>query len=388
MTDLLFAGIVEVSAGADGKEPAMKPLSAVQIGLGHRGITHIDAMLKQPENYRLTGFCNRSAAAREACRERYGLPEEVMFADAEEMLAVLRPEVVSFATQPADRLAVVKLCARYGVRGILMEKPVAQTWEEAKELFRITEEAGIKTAVCHQHKYLRSFQALKRVLDSSELGEVTHFSAQCQQHAGQIATHYIDYVLWAAGDDEPVSVIGHVHGNFHLADSHPSPDMILGEIAFASGRRAYVECGYFAPPHQESDSTFSFEKKTPAFYTDNRLTVFGTTGYAYAGCNGDFAVFSAATGGKRVTEEFGPWREECVPAQEAYMADFAAWLRGEKKDHPCCLRKAMQGAQVLEGIYRSALMNTRVDLPLADGPAADLTELTPVPYRRLPVLVI
>ena len=141
-----------------------KPLRTVQIGLGPRGLIHIDAMRQAPEDFALIGFCNRSPEKREECRHRYGLPAEAMFADAEEMLAALRPDVVSFATEPADRRQIVRLAAAYGVKGILMEKPVASSLGEARKILRITQEAGIRTAVCHQHKYLRSFQALREVL--------------------------------------------------------------------------------------------------------------------------------------------------------------------------------------------------------------------------------
>lgn len=78
----------------------MKQYTGVQIGLGSRGIIHIDGMNNNPDMFKVIGYCNRSEA---------------------NLLA-------------------------------------------AKEILDICNEAGIKTILCHQHKYLRSFMKLKEIL--------------------------------------------------------------------------------------------------------------------------------------------------------------------------------------------------------------------------------
>ena len=231
---------------------------------------------------------------------------------------------------------------------------------------------------------------LKEFLDSGELGKIYQIQVQCQQHANQIATHYIDYMIWANGGVKPVSVVGHTHGTFYLANSHPSPDYILGEVAFENGVRGIVECGYYAPQHLEHDNCFDHGPKANEFYTDDRLTVYGETGYAWAECNGRWAAFTSQTDGKVVSGDFGGFFEqEQFTAQDRYTYDFGLWLEDDTKIHPSNLEAAYQGYQILEGIYISALENRRVDFPLEVPLPYDclekLTEVLPdVDYKKLP----
>ncbi len=368
----------------------MKKFTVVQVGLGSRGIIHIDGLLHNPEIFEIIGYCNRSPQRLAEAKERYQIPDDRLYTDAEKMLRELRPDILSFATMPHDRLELVKLAARYHVKGIMMEKPVATSLAEAGEILKICREAGIRTVVCHQHKYLRSFMKLREILDSGQLGRVTQIQVQCQQHANQIATHYIDYMIWANGGVRPVSVAGHAHGTFYLSDSHPSPDYILGDVVFENGVRGLVQCGYFAPQHLEHDNIFDHGPKANEFYTDDRLTVFGETGYAWAECNGRWAVFSPATGGKVLCGDFGGFFEqEQFTAQDRYTADFGLWMQDESKVHPSNLEQAYPGYELLEGIYISALENRRVDLPLTLPLEYDCLErlgreLPDCGYRRLP----
>lgn len=368
----------------------MAPYTAVQVGLGSRGIIHIDGMNNNPDMFRVIGYCNRSPENLLAAKAKYGLDDAVLYTDAETMLKALRPDVLSFATMPHDRLELVKLAAKYQVKGLMFEKPVSTSLAEAKEILDICNEAGIRAILCHQHKYLRSFLKLKEILDSGELGKIYQIQVQCQQHANQIATHYIDYMIWANGGAKPVSVVGHTHGTFYLANSHPSPDYILGEVAFENGVRGIVECGYFSPKHLEHDNSFDHGPKAPEYYTDDRLTVYGETGYAWAECNGRWGAFTAATGGKAIGGDFGTFFEqEQFTAQDRYTRDFGLWLDDATKVHPSNVEAAYMGYQILEGIYVSALENKRVDLPMDLPLPYDCLEklnaiLPAVPYRRMP----
>lgn len=368
----------------------MKQYTVVQVGLGSRGIIHIDGMIHNSDMFKVIGYCNRSMENLLAAKEHYQLSDDVLFTNAEEALKACQPDILSFATMPHDRIDLIKLAAKYHVKGIMFEKPISTSLAEAKEILDICNEANVKTILCHQHKYLRSFMKLKEFLDSGELGKIYQIQVQCQQHANQIATHYIDYMIWANRGVKPVSVVGHTHGTFYLANSHPSPDYILGEVAFENGVRGIVECGYYAPQHLEHDNSFDHGPKANEFYTDDRLTVYGETGYAWAECNGRWAAFTSKTGGKVVSGDFGGFFEqEQFTAQDRYTYDFGLWLEDDSKVHPSNLEAAYQGYQILEGIYISALENRRVDFPLEVPLPYDclekLTEVLPdVDYKKLP----
>ena len=214
---------------------------------------------------------------------------------------------------------------------------------------------NIKAVVCHQQKYLSQMLAMKRKLDSGILGKIIKIHVETQPWLAQLGTHYVDYAIWANGGYKAKWVVGHVHGPATLADNHPSPDYMLGEIGFENGTRAYIECGYLSEQHN------------PEMYcdTDNRITVYCENGYVYAETDGFWGECSPNTGGKLVTgKEPGWYNHQEKQIQTPYYTEYGKWLDNDSCKHSCNIETAYHGYEILEGICISALDNTRIDLPI------------------------
>jgi predicted dehydrogenase len=342
------------------------------IGLGERGKIHLHGLLKFPAKFEVVGICDRKCENLKESKKLYGIPAEKWYADAGKMMRETNPDILVFATLPHIRLELVELAANYHVKGLLFEKPMAVTLSEAAKIFNICRKNNIKTGVCQQHKYLRSFDQIRGILNSGELGDIQEIRASCKANASQLATHYIDYMLWANGWVQAKAVVGHVHGNFYLNDSHPSPDYIMGQIVFENGVRGLIECGYFSPRHASYELIFTYGRKDPAFWLDDRLTIIGTKGYAWAECSGRYACCTANTMGKIVAGDYRDFFDhEQFYAQERYTEEYGKWLDGQGEFYSK-IETAYHGFEILEAIYRSALEYNRIDLPL-DIPDNDTT---------------
>jgi predicted dehydrogenase len=276
----------------------------------------------------------------------------------------------------------------------MFEKPIAVSVSEARRIYELCRDNDIKAIVCHQHKFLPSFLKLQEHIQSGGLGSIRRISAECQSWMGQIATHYTDYIIWANKGIGIESVAGHIHGRDRLSDDHPSPDFFMGEYVMRNGVRANIQCGYFAEPKQIHTEDYTANIFQGDFWTDDRLTVYGDTGYAWAECNGGWAAFTAKTEGMLLQGSFGPWSEERLGAQNRYTAAFADWLTDDSKIHPCNVEQAYNGYEAVEAVCLSALDKTRIDLPLAAGEAEHTArgdvlqrmaaELPETPRRCLP----
>ena len=85
-----------------------------------------------------------------APRARYGVPS---FASHTELLAAIRPDVVHITT-PHDQHVQPAIDALAAGVHVVVEKPVAQTCEEAERLVAAAEQPGApKIAVCFQNRY-------------------------------------------------------------------------------------------------------------------------------------------------------------------------------------------------------------------------------------------
>lgn len=363
----------------------MKRYTAVVVGLGERGKIHLHGFLQNPDTFEVVGICNHSPLRLEQAAVEYGIPTENLHSDAETMLRHCKPDIMAFATLPEMRIPLVELAAKYGVKGLLFEKPMATSLADANRIVQLCHNYQMKAVVCHQHKYLRSFLRLREVIDSGDLGEIYEIHASCQAQASQLGTHYIDYMLWANGGAKAQAVVGHVHGNFYLTDSHPSPDYVFGQIAFENGVRGIVECGYFARQKVQHNVGFTHGAAVADYWTDDRLTVYGTKGYAWAECNGRYAVCTAPELLKGDYHDF--FDREQFDAQVLYMADFVRWLDDDRAVHSCNVDTAYQGFEILEAIYGSALEHTRIDLPVQLSGGSDPLKqmgriLSPVIYQK------
>lgn len=335
----------------------MAKYTVAVMGLGVRGKIHISGLLGNPASYEITGLCDINTQTMHDVAEKFGLQSVPQFTDAEEMLAAVRPDVFVFVTYPSMRLSLIKLAVKYGVKAVSLEKPMAESLQEAKEMVTLCRAHNIKAVVCHQQKYLSQFQSMKKRIDEGEIGEVRKIHVETQAWFSQLGTHYVDYMLWANGGHRAKWVCGHAHGPVTLDDNHPAPDYLMGTVEMDNGVHGYIECGYLAEAHN------------PPMYasSDNRLTVYGSEGYVYAETDGFWGACTKATNGRLVTGKDPGWRNhQQIPIQTPYYTEFAAWLDDDAKVHSCNIDVAYHGYEILEGMCLSALDNVRVDLPITD----------------------
>jgi predicted dehydrogenase len=367
-----------------------KKYTIAMVGLGSRGLAHLEGFYSKTEKdercFEVIGLCDHKRANSEKAAKLFSLKDDILWDDADKMLGDLKPDVLCFATLPKVRLELVELAAKHKVRGLMFEKPMAESAAEARRIHEICRDSGIKAVVCHQHKYLPSFLKLKETLEKGSVGKISRISARCQSWMAHSATHYTDYIIWANGGIGVASVAGHIHGRERLSDNHPSPDFFMGEYVMQNSVRADIQCGYFSKPFQEHEEDYKNDIFPSSFFTDLRLIVYGETGYVWAACNGPWAVCTAKTGFEEGS--FGPWAEERSGAQARYTRDFARWLDNDKALHPCNVTQAYNGYQAVEAVVLSALDKTRVDLPLEQDKADVLKrmkeELQETLRRKLP----
>lgn len=341
----------------------MKKHRVAQVGTGWRGKIHANAFLQLSDRFEMVGLCDIDQNKLNAYANEKGLPANILYTDAEKMLDETKPDVFCFVTQPDLRLPMVELAGKYGVKGLAFEKPMATSLKEAWEITRICREHNIKAVVSHQHKYLESMKKVKAIVDSGDIGEVEYVNATCQAWLSQLGTHYMDYILWANNASHAKWVVGHIHGKELLSDHHPSPNYTMGHVEFENGVRSFFEFGKLSASHMPKDM----------FWLDDRLTVYGTRGYAWGEPNGRWEAFTKSTKGEVINGQGEPWSvQESILLQPLYLKDLADWMDDDSKVHPCNVDISYHGYEILEAVCISAMDHIRVDLPLDPDKCEDI----------------
>lgn len=338
----------------------MGKYKVVLAGLGNRGKVQVRGVYENDDRFEIVGIFDPMQEQVEKTRELFGdLPS---FSSAEEMLEQTKPDVFVFTTTPHIRKEYVELAAKYKVKALAMEKPMALSLKEAKEIRDICEANNIKAVVSHQQKYTLAMTKFKEFIDSGDLGNVHMIHVATAAWMPQLATHFVDYAIWANQGIGAESVVGHVHGREMLTDNHPYADYLMAQAKMKNGVRVIIESGYYSPSHMDREKDFWY---------DNRITVYGDAGYAWAETNGAWGACTPKTNGA-ISGETEGWEEQTPKIQTPYYKELADWLDDDDKVASCNINTAYEGYNLLEGAGLSALYHKRIDLPVTSYDHEDL----------------
>jgi predicted dehydrogenase len=124
------------------------------IGAGHLGKFHLNNWA-EIEGVQLVGFCDPDDANAKLVSEKYGLlryTDNEKLIDDCDIIDIVAPTIFHF-----------ELCEAAIKKGkhVFVEKPLANTMDEARELVKLAKEASIKFQVGHVERFNPAFLALK-----------------------------------------------------------------------------------------------------------------------------------------------------------------------------------------------------------------------------------
>lgn len=159
--------------------------------------SYAEALWNRPE-VNLVAGADRDRKRLQAFSERYGI--KAVYTDAAEMLRQERPDIVAVCTNTKYRADLTCLAVEYGAKGILTEKPMAHTLEEADRMVRACAEAGVPLccgAITTTHP---SFARAKELVQNEAIGQLVSIEASgpCAQH--QNWSYFLnDAPAWVVG---------------------------------------------------------------------------------------------------------------------------------------------------------------------------------------------
>ncbi len=150
----------------------MKKLKVILIGIGNRGKTYTDIMRKMPEQFELVAIADPIDDRRLHKQKRWGLPDDMVFTDWRPLLEKGKiADLAVIATMDREHFGPAMKCIELGY-DLLLEKPIAPTLEECREITRAATEKGTKVVICTVLRYTRIFNTIKSVIDSGRLGKI------------------------------------------------------------------------------------------------------------------------------------------------------------------------------------------------------------------------
>lgn len=162
---------------------------------------------------------------------------ENLYADAHEMFAAERLDLVTIGTS-ADRRHDLTLAAiDAGIRAVYAEKPMAITLAEADDMIRAAEGKGATFAVGCTRRSDPWWQRVRRLIDDGELGKIQQINVMAGTPISLNGSHLIDLIRYLA-NDEVEWVFGESESDeaANANDDHG----VNGYLAFRNGSRAFL----------------------------------------------------------------------------------------------------------------------------------------------------
>lgn len=217
------------------------------IGSGSMGRNHTRVYSELPEAD-LVAIADASEATANTVAGQFGIKA---YSDYRTLLEKERPDAVTIAVPTALHHQVALAALQAGAH-VLVEKPIAATLEEGRDLIAKARSANRLLMVGHIVRFNPAIQVLKAKLQAGDLGRI--FQVFCRR-AGpfparirdvgvvvDLAPHDVDIMRFLIGA-EPLRVYAETEQRIHTEHE----DLLFGMLRFPDGVTAALEINWLTP---------------------------------------------------------------------------------------------------------------------------------------------
>jgi glucose-fructose oxidoreductase len=147
------------------------PLRVAIAGLVHGHAEGFFSHSLNRKDIQIVGIAEPDRALFDRYAAKYHLDASLYHADLGELLQTVHPQAVLGYTSTFDHRKVVELCAKYSVP-LMVEKPLATTYEDAKAIAAAARAAKIAVLVNYETSWYPSNRAAYELLHSGAIGEL------------------------------------------------------------------------------------------------------------------------------------------------------------------------------------------------------------------------
>ncbi|HSI75938.1 MAG TPA: Gfo/Idh/MocA family oxidoreductase [Lunatimonas sp.] len=145
----------------------MKKLKGVIVGAGYFSQFHGDAWSRMPD-VEILAICDKDVQKAKLYAKHYGIPN--VYGDLNVMFAAHQPDFVDIVTPPVTHKPIIKSAIAKGIH-IICQKPLADTFKEAKEIRELVKKAGIRFMVHENWRFQPWYREIKSVIQAGTIGK-------------------------------------------------------------------------------------------------------------------------------------------------------------------------------------------------------------------------
>ena len=240
--------------------------NGAMIGTGFFAGIQMPAWKRVPDAS-ITAVCDIDEAKAHAFAQEHNIPN--VYSNINDLLTNETLDFVDIVTRPDSHLSLVQQAVNANV-AILCQKPLAPTYDEAKQIVALTQQTNTRFMVNENWRWQRWYREMKQLITKGAIGEVFHATVRMRTADGRGDTpyasqpyfreykrmlvfetlvHFIDTLRFFMGEIERV----------HAALRRINPaikgeDFALITLEFVSGATAVIDANRFSEPAQKSEA--------------------------------------------------------------------------------------------------------------------------------------
>lgn len=235
------------------------------LGAGHLGKIHL-RLLQQSEKYELVGFYDPNLENADKVAQEFGYKK---FDSISQLIEQV--DVVDIVTPTLSHYQCAKQAILAG-KHIFLEKPIANTLEEAEEIITLSKQYGIKGQVGHVERFNPAFKAVKDKINNPMFIE-THRLAEFNPRGTDVPVvldlmiHDIDAIL-SVVQSEVMQI--NASGVAVISDS---PDIANARLLFKNGCVANITASRISMKNMRKSRFFQRDAYISVDYLEKAVEV-------------------------------------------------------------------------------------------------------------------
>lgn len=248
------------------------------IGCGRISPNHVVAA--QNNNLDIVALCDliENNAEDKALKFDINLNTTKIYTNYIEMLENEKPELVAIATESGKHAEIALECIRHSCN-VIIEKPIALSLEDADKIIETAENKGVKVCACHQNRFNKSIQTIRRAIEKRRFGKLLYATAHIrwtrdheyydratwrgtwEQDGGALMNqciHDIDLLRWMMGG-KIVEVVGMTDRLIHPYIE--AEDLGIALVRFENGGYGIIEGTTDVFPKNLEETLYIFGEK-------------------------------------------------------------------------------------------------------------------------------
>ncbi len=332
----------------------MSTYKVALIGCGRRGNGNAKAVADN-DRLEMIALSDPKVENAENLKEEYHFADATVYSDHKELLKHESPDLCVICVWTGLHLPIFRDCAEAGVKAVFLEKPMAATWGDSKEIARIAEETGCRLSFSHQRRFNIGNQNARKLVKDGLFGDIIRMDLFSPLGLLDCGTHSLDQAFSFLDDKVGVKWVLGAMDLSEMKDAFGVPDgiMFAGTMMYDNGILGNIYCSVADADHHTG------------------VKIFGTKGFiefAWGGEVNKYAVYDQPD-----------WTPPEIVEEKPMKKSYEDIIKSMESDEINELHysKALRATEVIFAFYESVRRRARIELPLEGvlgNPIVDLLE--------------